>query len=66
MLAESSINQTYQLLSWKKVRKGTNGGVSLYGTLASIVGGFLVGLSFYLILKISFIFSDSHLSTNCN
>ncbi|CAF1316579.1 unnamed protein product, partial [Didymodactylos carnosus] len=33
---------------FRRVPAGTNGGISLEGTLASIFGGFIVGLSFYL------------------
>lgn len=42
----------------KKVKKGANGGVSLYGTIASIAGGFAVGLMFYLALKFSCVFNE--------
>ena len=31
--------------------KGTNGGVSVYGTVASIFGGFVVGLAYFLPLQ---------------
>ncbi|KAI0563392.1 hypothetical protein FGB62_40g214 [Gracilaria domingensis] len=33
---------------WRNVPRGTNGGVTLEGTLASALGGFIVGLSFFL------------------
>ena len=34
----------------KQIISGTNGGISLTGTLASLVGGMLIGLAFYLTL----------------
>lgn len=33
--------------SWKRVPKGTNGGVSFIGTVFSTIGGLLIGLSQY-------------------
>ena len=36
------------ITTWKEVPKGTNGGVSLVGTLASAAGGGVVGLAYYL------------------
>jgi uncharacterized membrane protein len=45
----------------RKVPKGTNGGVSLIGTMTSLLGGFLVGLSFYIALKLSLLFSGGSL-----
>jgi uncharacterized membrane protein len=56
VFSESRFNQTYQLIKFKKVKKGTNGGVSMYGTLASIAGGLSVGLTFYSTLKLSNLF----------
>ncbi|XP_045448107.1 transmembrane protein 19 [Melitaea cinxia] len=34
--------------SWKKVPKGTNGGITLIGTIFSTLGGLLIGLSHYI------------------
>ncbi|KAJ0176726.1 hypothetical protein K1T71_007905 [Dendrolimus kikuchii] len=44
--------------SFKKVPKGTNGGISVFGTICSAVGGFLIGISQYLVILY---FSDSTL-----
>ncbi|KAJ3430697.1 transmembrane protein [Anaeramoeba flamelloides] len=33
---------------WKKVMRGTNGAVSLLGFLASLFGGFAIGMNFYI------------------
>jgi uncharacterized membrane protein len=45
------------ILNWKKVPKGTNGGISLVGTLASCFGGFCVGLAYFLTLAFSTLIS---------
>lgn len=44
--------------TWKKVPKGTNGGISLIGTICSTAGGFLIGISHYLTIVF---FSDKTL-----
>lgn len=36
------------ITTWKRVPKGTNGGISLIGTVVSTVGGLVIGLSHYL------------------
>jgi len=38
----------YLITSWKKVKKGTNGGVSFLGTVASILGGSVIGLGTFI------------------
>jgi len=45
---------------WKTVPPGTNGGVTLFGTLCSALGGLLIGLSTILFDTISGIQSDTH------
>ena len=59
-----SRSEPYLITTFKKVPRGTNGGISIIGSLASILGGTFVGLSFYvgIILgssKIAFIESPS-------
>ena len=59
-----SRSEPYLITTFKKVPRGTNGGISLIGSLASILGGTFVGLAFYvgIILgssKIAFIESSS-------
>ncbi|CAG4965286.1 unnamed protein product [Parnassius apollo] len=46
--------------SWKKVPKGTNGAISLIGTIFSTVGGLVIGIAHYLALLY---FSDKSLWT---
>ncbi|XP_013186876.1 transmembrane protein 19 [Amyelois transitella] len=43
-----SSSEPYLVTSWKKVPKGTNGGISAVGTLFSAIGGFVIGLSYYI------------------
>lgn len=38
------------MTSWKRVPRGTNGGISLIGTVSSTLGGLLIGISHYLTL----------------
>ncbi|XP_059161674.1 transmembrane protein 19-like [Physella acuta] len=38
----------FHLVTFKRVPRGTNGAVSFYGTLSSLVGGLIVGLAFYI------------------
>ena len=64
-MKENKLNQTCLLLSWKKVPKGTNGGVSPIGTLASAMGGFFIGLAFYLSFRLSFALSNQSVISPC-
>ncbi|XP_075220173.1 transmembrane protein 19 isoform X2 [Lycorma delicatula] len=43
-------SQPFLITSWKRVPKGTNGGVSFFGLLFSLLGGLLVGIVYYLTL----------------
>lgn len=47
------------ITTFRKVPKGTNGGVSLVGTISSLIGGLIVGVSYYLTLIFSL--SDDYL-----
>lgn len=58
--SESSINRTIHIFKWKRVPKGTNGGVSLCGTLASVFGGFIVALAYYLVLSFNLYLDDAY------
>ena len=49
----------FHVTKWKKVPKGTNGGISFMGTLASILGGLWGGLAYYATLKTSLFFTFS-------
>lgn len=48
----------FLITSWKRVPKGTNGGISFIGTICSAVGGLLIGLFHYLTILY---FSDSNI-----
>lgn len=43
-----SKSDPYLITTWKRVPKGTNGGVSAIGTLVSTLGGLVIGLAHYL------------------
>jgi uncharacterized protein (TIGR00297 family) len=43
-----SRSDPYLITTWKQVPKGTNGGISAWGTFASITAGFLIGVIYYL------------------
>ena len=64
VLAGNSSNTVFHIIKWKRVPKGANGGVSFLGTCASALGGFLVGLAYYVSLKICLFYQngsdDSH------
>ncbi|XP_055592587.1 transmembrane protein 19 [Uranotaenia lowii] len=45
--------QPFLITSWKKVPRGTNGGVSLAGLLFSFLGGIVIGVSYYLAIRYS-------------
>ncbi len=47
----------FHVIQLRKVPKGTNGGISVYGTLASVFGGFVVGLAYLLVLQVAFVSS---------
>ncbi|XP_013164228.1 PREDICTED: transmembrane protein 19 [Papilio xuthus] len=46
------------ITTWKRVPKGTNGGISLNGTIFSTLGGLVIGIAHYFT---AFYFSDSNL-----
>ena len=63
ILFNKSNKWAFHIILWKKVPKGTNGGISFFGTLSSILGGFIVGLAYYLALKLAYYFHASMLLT---
>lgn len=46
-------SQPRLITTFKKVEKGTNGGVSVAGLVASALGGFVVGVTYYLTLLLT-------------
>ena len=54
VLFNKSNQWAFHIILWKRVPKGTNGAISLMGTLASGLGGFIVGLVYYLSLQLVF------------
>ncbi|XP_059049340.1 transmembrane protein 19 isoform X3 [Achroia grisella] len=55
-----SNSEPYLITSLKRVPKGTNGGISLMGTIFSGLGGFIIGLSYYIAILY---FSDRSILT---
>jgi uncharacterized protein (TIGR00297 family) len=55
----------FHILKWRAVPKGTNGGISFVGTIASIFGGFFVGLSYYVTLRLFLLFDDYDIRVVC-
>lgn len=53
-------DQVFHIIKFKRVPKGTNGGISFLGTLASFYGGLLVGLAYYLTLKVCLFLSGTN------
>ena len=61
----SVIGGTPRLITtWRRVLKGTNGGVTLIGTLCSIAGGLIVGISYWIteVIFINLSNTDTQLS----
>lgn len=48
------------ITTWKRVPKGTNGGVSSIGTLCSLGGGLTVGLAYWITWAVFAYFEDSN------
>lgn len=59
VLGNSKSQPAFHIIQLKNVPKGTNGGVSFYGTIASGIGGIAVGLGYYIALAIACLFSKS-------
>lgn len=49
--------KTYNILSFKKVEQGTNGGISIIGTLGGLLGSFVVTLTAFYWIQNHFIFA---------
>ena len=52
------------ITTWRHVPKGTNGGVTLIGTLCSAAGGLIVGISYWITEIIVINLSDDHTQTS--
>ncbi|BFF96979.1 transmembrane protein 19 [Drosophila madeirensis] len=39
------------IISWRRVPRGTNGGISLIGVVVSLLGGFLVGFGYFVTVR---------------
>lgn len=50
--------QVFHIVKLTWVPKGTNGGISFFGTLVSFFAGLFVGLGYYLTLKICLYLGD--------
>ncbi len=51
--------RVFHVVKLKWVPKGTNGGISFFGTLASFYGGLFVGLAYYVTLKVCLFFGGN-------
>lgn len=56
-----SNSDPFLITAWKRVPKGTNGAISLMGTIASSLGGLLIGVAQYITL---YYFADIMLWAN--
>ncbi len=61
-LDKDSDHKVFHLIKLREVPRGTNGGISWPGTLASVIGGFLVSLSYLAILKLSLYTQNQNLN----
>jgi len=48
-----STSKPILITTLRRVPTGTNGGISLFGTLAGVVGGLIIGIAFYLTSALS-------------